>query len=158
MSLALACDLRLASDQASFIESFVRIGLCVDWGGAYYLPRLVGQAKAMELCWTAEPVGAHEALRLGLVNRVIAHDRFADDVRTLARQLAQAPQTSLRRAKAVLRATSANSLEQTLAAEIEAQAACWNSHDSTEGVQAFAAKRPPVFGAEPAARSAHRFE
>src|SRR5438876_1039760 len=96
MSLALACDLRIASDQATFCEAFTRIGLHVDWGGSYFLPRMVGLAKSLELCWLADVVDAGEALRVGLVNRVVPHAAFRDEVQALAARLAAAPQTSVR--------------------------------------------------------------
>ncbi len=158
MCLALACDLRIASETASFIVSFVNIGLCIDWGGAYHLPRLVGLAKAQELCWTGEPVDAREAHRIGLVNRVVSGTRLAVETQALARRLAAAPQTSLREAKRLLRASLGSSVEQVLAAEIDAQEACWKSPDSAEGIFAFGEKREAKFGAPPSARRATRFE
>ena len=150
-NLALACDLRIASDRAGFGESFVRIGLHADWGGTYFLPRLVGTAKALELCWLGDLIDAPEALRIGLVNRVVPHDRLADETRALAARLAGAPQVSVRAAKRALRASAHRTLEECLAAETEAQAACWASPDSTEGVRAFVAKRAAAFGAAGAA-------
>jgi 2-(1,2-epoxy-1,2-dihydrophenyl)acetyl-CoA isomerase len=144
-NLALACDLRIASDQASFGESFVRIGLHVDWGGSYFLPRLVGTSKALELCWLGDMIDAAEALRIGLVNRVVPHQRLAEETRALAAHLAAAPQTSLRAAKRSLRASAERTLEECLDAEFEAQAACWASTDSDEGVRAFVEKRPAGF-------------
>jgi 2-(1,2-epoxy-1,2-dihydrophenyl)acetyl-CoA isomerase len=145
-NLALACDLRIASDRASFGESFVRIGLHPDWGGTYTLPRLVGLSKALELCWLGDMIDAAEALRIGLVNRVAPHEKLAEETRALAERLAAAPQTSVLAAKRLLRASPGWSLEQCLDAEIEAQRACWMSPDSTEGVRAFVDKRKPAFG------------
>lgn len=147
LNLALACDLRIASDQASFGQSFVKIGLHVDWSGAYHLPRLVGLAKALELCWLGDLIDAHEALRIGLVNRVVPHEKFGDEVAALATRLASAPQTSVRLAKRTLRSSLSSTLEESMAAEVAAQEACWNSPDSAEGIVAFAERRPPVFGA-----------
>lgn len=144
-NLALACDLRIASDRASFGESFVRIGLHVDWGGSYFLPRLVGTSKALELCWLGDMIDAAEALRIGLVNRVVPHERLAEETRALAARLAAAPQTSVRAAKRNLRASAQRSLEECLEAEFEAQAACWASGDSGEGVRAFVEKRAAAF-------------
>ena len=91
MNLALACDLRIASDQASFGETFARIGLHLDWGGSYFLPRAVGLAKARELCWLGDVIDAQEALRLGLVNRVVPHEQFTAEIATLAQRLTAAP-------------------------------------------------------------------
>ena len=147
-NLALACDLRIASDQASFGESFVRIGLHADWGGTYFLPRLVGTARALELCWLGDMIDAAEALRIGLVNHVVPHDRLAEETRTLASRLSAAPQVSVRAAKRNLRASGWRTLEECLQAELEAQEACWDSPDSDEGVRAFVEKRAARFGAE----------
>jgi 2-(1,2-epoxy-1,2-dihydrophenyl)acetyl-CoA isomerase len=146
-NLALACDLRIASDQARFGESFVRIGLHADWSGTYFLPRLAGTAKALELCWLGDMIDATEALRIGLLNRVVPHDRLEAETRALARRLADAPQTSIRNAKRALYASAHRTLAECLAAETAAQAECWASPDSAEGVRAFSGKRSPVFGA-----------
>ena len=145
-NLALACDLRIASERAAFGQSFVKIGMHTDWGGSYYLPRLVGLPKALELCWLGDMVEAHEALRIGLVNRVVPHDALETETRALAARLAAAPRTSVRGAKRNLRAGLARTLAECLAAEYEAQAACWESADSGEGVRAFVEKRAPSFG------------
>ncbi len=165
LNLALACDLVVASEQATFGETFVRIGLHADWGGTYFLPRRVGLAKALELCWTGEMIDAREALRIGLVDRVWPHDVFPGEVKALAARLAAAPQTSVRLAKQTLRAGLERTLAQCLAAETEAQAACWASPDSAEGIRAFVEKRKPNFGAgeeaalgDAAPSAAHRFE
>ncbi len=162
LNLALACDLRIASAQASFGETFVRIGLHPDWGGTYFLPRLVGQARALELCWTGEVVDAAEALRIGLVNRVVAHDELVGAATALATRLAAAPRASVRLAKRTLGASFQRTLAQCLDAEIEAQAVCWASPDVAEGLEAFIAKRAPVFGApalaDDAPRGGRRFE
>ena len=147
MNLALACDLRIASDQATFGETFARIGLHLDWGGSWTLPRLVGLGKAMELAWLADMIDAHEALRIGLVERVVPHDRFAAEVQGLAERLARAPQTSVREAKRSLRAAFGRTLAESLEAEVAAQRACWDSADSGEGIRAFVEKRTPNFGA-----------
>lgn len=144
-NLALACDLRIVSDRASFGESFVRIGLHADWGGTFFLPRLVGTARALELCWLGDLIDAAEAMRIGLVNRVVPHDRLAEETRALAVRLAAAPQTSVRAAKRNLRASWWRTLEECLEAEFEAQAVCWNHPDSDEGVRAFVEKRPARF-------------
>ncbi len=160
MNLALACDLRIASDQATFGESFARIGLHVDWGGSYFLTRLVGPAKAMELCWLADVIDALEAQSIGLVNRVIAQEQFAAEVDRIARRLAAAPETSVRLAKRTLRAAGGRTLSECLEAETEAQQQCWDSPDAAEGLRAFVEKRPAVFGARAHAASsaAQRFE
>lgn len=163
-NLALACDLRIASERASFGQSFVKIGMHTDWGGSYFLPRLVGLAKALELCWLGDMVEAHEAHRIGLVNHLVPHDLLEAETRALALRLTAAPQTSVRAAKRNLRAFLSRTLDESLDAEYEAQAACWESPDSSEGVRAFVEKRPPGFAgaaldaaAAPAAAS-RRFE
>jgi enoyl-CoA hydratase/carnithine racemase len=148
-NLALACDLRIASERASFGQSFVKIGMHTDWGGSYFLPRLVGVAKALELCWLGDMVEAPEALRIGLVNRVVPHERLDEETRALAVRLATAPQTSVRAAKGNLGASMARTLDECLEAEYQAQAACWESPDSDEGVRAFVEKRAPRFSGTP---------
>jgi 2-(1,2-epoxy-1,2-dihydrophenyl)acetyl-CoA isomerase len=146
-NLALACDVRLASDAARLGETFVKIGLHPDWAGTYHLPRLVGTAKALDLCWTGELVDAAEALRLGLFQRVWPADHFEREWRAYAQALASGPQVAIRAAKATLGAAPHRTLHECLAAERAAQAACWASPDAAEGVRAFVAKRRPVFAA-----------
>jgi 2-(1,2-epoxy-1,2-dihydrophenyl)acetyl-CoA isomerase len=158
LNLALACDLRIASDAATFGESFVKIGLHPDWGGTWFLPRRVGLSRALALCWTGDVVDAHEAGRIGLVDRVVPTASFADEIATFAARLAAAPQTSVREVKRSLHTAFTRDLDACLDAEIEAQAACWASADVKEGLQAFAEKRAPEFGAPPRAATAHRFE
>lgn len=145
-NLALACDVRLASDAARFGETFVKIALHPDWAGTYHLPRLVGTAKALDLCWTGELVGADEALRLGLVQRVWPAGSFEREWRAYAAALAAGPRLAIRAAKASLRAAPFRTLDECLAAERAAQAACWASADAAEGVRAFVEKRSPAFG------------
>ena len=88
MNMALACDMRIASDQAKFAESFAKIGLYPDFGGTYFLPRMVGSALAAELFYTAETLTAEDAFRLGIVNRVFPADQFEGEIRKLAESLA----------------------------------------------------------------------
>jgi len=149
INLALACDLRVASDQASFGETFVRIGLHPDWGGTYYLPRFVGLARALEMCWLGDVVDAAAALRIGLVNHVWPQASFADEVRRFADRLAAAPRTSVRHIKQSLRAAFDRTLNQCLDAELQSQAACWQSEDVVEGLGAFVERRVPEFEAPP---------
>jgi 2-(1,2-epoxy-1,2-dihydrophenyl)acetyl-CoA isomerase len=146
LNLALACDLRVASDAATFGETFVRIGLHPDWGGTYHLPRVVGLAKALELCWLGDVIDAGEALRIGLVNHVWPNGSFRPKVAEFARRLADAPQTSVQLAKQTLRASFDRTLNQCLDAETLAQKACWASSDVGEGLAAFVEKRKPEFG------------
>lgn len=147
-NLALACDVRLASDAARLGETFVRIGLHTDWGGTYHLTRLAGVAKALDLCWTGDLVEADEALRLGLFQRVWPAAEFEREWRAYAKRVAQGPQVAIRAAKASLRAAPSRTLAECLAAEMEAQEACWTSPDAAEGVRAFVEKRSPIFGTD----------
>lgn len=144
-NLALACDLRIASDRASFIEIFARVGLVPDSGGTYFLPRLVGLGKAFELAYLAEPVDAQEALRLGLVNRVVPHDDLSTASLDLARRLAAGPTKGYGLIKRGLRFASAAALEQALAYEAYLQEIAGHTADHREGVAAFLAKRRPNF-------------
>jgi 2-(1,2-epoxy-1,2-dihydrophenyl)acetyl-CoA isomerase len=145
-SYVLASDAVIASDEATFSQSFVRVGLMPDGGATHLLPALVGRLKAFELMARGEPVGAQEALRLGLVNAVVprAHlDAFVDD---LAAMLAVAPQPSLARIKAALNLSERQALAAALDFEAEGQAECFRSADFLEGVTAFMQKRAPQFG------------
>ncbi len=145
-NLALACDLRLASDRASIGQTFNRIGLHPDWGGTYAVPRLVGPARAAELFFLAEMVPAEEAARIGLVNRVVPHDRLMETAREWADRLARGPALPLRLAKRAIQASLASSLDQMLDFETDAQRQCFTSEDAREGVRAFLEKREPRFG------------
>jgi 2-(1,2-epoxy-1,2-dihydrophenyl)acetyl-CoA isomerase len=146
LNLALACDVRVADERATFGATFVRIGLHPDWGGTWFLPRRVGLGEALLMAWTGDLIDAREALRIGLVERLAAPDRALDDALALARRLAVAPRASVHAAKRTLRASAHRTLEECLAAESAAQAACWASPDVAEGLRAFAEKRTPVFG------------
>jgi 2-(1,2-epoxy-1,2-dihydrophenyl)acetyl-CoA isomerase len=145
MNLALACDIRIASDQASFGEAFARIGLFPDFGGMYFLPRLVGAAKAAELFWSAEMISAAEAARIGIVNRVVPHEAFAMETQKLAGHLAAAPPMAARVVKRMLFESEREALEQVLDEEIRQQMACFLSADCLEGLEAFRQKRVPQF-------------
>lgn len=144
-NLALACDLRLASDQASFTQAFVRVGLHPDFGGTYFLPRLVGSARAAEMIYFGDPIDALRAEELGLVNRVVPHKRLEEETRTWATRLADAPPLPIALAKEALFRRLAPDLEAILDFELEAQARCFASADALEGFSAFLGKRAPVF-------------
>jgi len=144
-NLALACDLRIASDRASIGQTFNRIGLHPDWGGTYFLPRLVGPSKALELIFMAEMIGAEEALKLGLFNRVVPHDRLEEETRKLAELLAAKPPIALALAKEAVYRSAHASLEEMLDVELENQLRCFRSADAKEGLLAFLEKRPPAF-------------
>ena len=146
MNLALACDIRLASDRAVFLESFVKIGLIPDWGGFASLPRLVGEAKAMELMMTGDRIDAAEALRLGLVNRVWPDADFRVAASDFARRLAAGPARTLAAIKRGVKTGAEGSLAEALAVERDTQPAIFLSADAREGMRAFLEKRPPKFG------------
>jgi 2-(1,2-epoxy-1,2-dihydrophenyl)acetyl-CoA isomerase len=145
MNLALACDIRIASDQASFCEAFARLGLYPDFGGTYYLPQLVGIARAAELFYSAEMLSAADALRLGIVSRVVPHDRLEAETRALAERLAAAPPVAVRSVKRSVVAGDRAALECALDEEIINQMKCFHSEDCLEGLEAFLAKRQPSF-------------
>ena len=144
-NLALACDIRIASDKASLMQSFNRIGLHPDWGGTYFLPRLVGPAKALELFWTAEAVPAEECLRLGLFNRVVMHEMLEHVTAEFAALLAAKPALPLALSKQAVYQSLDRELPQMLDYELEAQLRSFNTADGHEGINAFVEKRPPKF-------------
>lgn len=144
-NLALACDIRIASDRASVGQTFNRIGLHPDWGGTYFLPRLVGQSKALELIFTGDMVDAPEALRIGLFNRVVPHDELAATTRELAMQLAAKPPRALALAKRAVYLSLDGTLDEVLDRELAHQLECAMSDDTREGLRAFLEKREPRF-------------
>ncbi len=144
-NLALACDVRIASDRASIGQTFNRIGLHPDWGGAYFLPRLVGASKALELIFAAEMIEAQEAHRLGLFNRVVPHERLAAETEAYAKTLAAKAPIALALAKRAVYESGDRSLAEMLEMELEHQLRCFKSRDAKEGLQAFLEKRAPSF-------------
>ncbi|MEE8116124.1 MAG: enoyl-CoA hydratase [Gemmatimonadales bacterium] len=144
-NMALACDIRIASEKASIGQTFNRIGLHPDWGGTYFLPRLVGASKALELVFSAEMVPADEAFRLGIFSRVVPHDQLEAETRKLAGMLAAKPPIALALAKRAIYESEHRSLEDMLQMELEHQLACFESDDAREGLQAFLEKRTPIF-------------
>lgn len=144
--LALACDMRLASETASIGFAFARIGLHPDWGGTYFLPRLVGPALAAELVFTGGMIGAERAERLGLFNRVVPASELEATTRGVAGQIVSGPREVLARARRSLRVSLEASLPQVLQMEVDAQLAAFRSPDFREGVTSFLEKRAPRFG------------
>jgi len=120
-NLALACDYRIASDQASIGQVFHKLGLVPDWGGSFFLPRLVGTSRALELVWSARMVSAAEALTLGLFDQVVPHADLSAAARSLAQQWAAQPPGAVRRAKEALYKSEASSLAAMLDLEITQQ-------------------------------------
>jgi len=143
-NLALACTTRIASEQANFTQSFAKIGLFPDFGGTYFLPRLVGAAAAMQLMLSAETLTAAEALRIGLVSRVVSPDRLEEETAQLAGRLAAAPPIVARAVKQTL-GGDREQLERALDEEIRWQMTCFRSQDCLEGLKAFFEKRAPRF-------------
>lgn len=146
--LALACDLRVATDRAYFQEKFVRIGLVPDGGGTFFLPRLVGLARAAELMMLGDKLEAAEALRLGVVNRVAPVGEAEAVARELAARLAHGPPLALRLMKECMLASLGAGLDPALDRERAAQVRCLGSADLMEGVMAFFEKREPRFEGE----------
>jgi enoyl-CoA hydratase/carnithine racemase len=146
MNLALGCDIRLASTAAKFTQAFVKRGLHPDWGGTYFLPRLVGMAKACELIFTGDVVDAQEALRLGLVNAVHPPEDLMAATYALAEKLAAGPPIAIRLAKRALYHNQEAGLRAALEFETFAQNVCVETEDAREGIRAFVEKRPPRFG------------
>lgn len=147
-SLALACDLRLASSRASIGFTFNRIGLHPDWGASWLLPRMVGAGRAAELVLSARMVEAAEAERIGLFERVFPEDAFEDEVQKVAREYAARAPLALAAAKRTLARSWDVDLDATMSAEREAQLACFGSADAREGIAAFHEKRRPAFRGE----------
>lgn len=145
MNIALACDIRIAADNARFGQTFTRRGLHPDWGGTYFLPRLVGMAKACELIFTGKMIDAAEALRLGLVTEVTAPDALMPAVRALAGEIAAGPPIAIRLARRAMYRNADSNLREALEYETFAQNLCRETEDSKEGVRAFVEKREPRF-------------
>jgi len=145
VSLALACDFRVASEDASFSMAFVRIGLIPDAGSSYLLPRTVGMARALELALLSEKLDANRALALGLVNRVVPADRLMAEAHELAAKLAELPTAAIGLTKRVFNEASRFSLAEAMDLEAELQDRAAATDDHIEGVMAFLQKRAPAF-------------
>ena len=144
-NLALACDIRIAANTATFSQSFAKVGLHPDWGGTYFLPRLVTPNKACEMFFLGESIDAAEAARLGIVNQVVAPEELESATRQLAQRLRAAPPIALAAAKHAVYVSQASELDEMLRYETEAQLRCFDSDDGHEGVHAFLEKREPKF-------------
>jgi len=145
LSLALACDMRVASDNARFGTAFARVGYSGDFGGSYFLTQLVGTAKARELYYTAELVDAQQALALGLVNRVVPDARLEEETMALARKFANGPRVALRYMKRNMNAAESNTLAEQLDLEAWHHTRTGMTEDHKEAARAFVEKREPVF-------------
>jgi 2-(1,2-epoxy-1,2-dihydrophenyl)acetyl-CoA isomerase len=144
-SIAFACDIRLAAEQASFLLAFGRVGLVPDSGATWLLPRLVGPGLAAELIMTTEPLSAEGALEVGLVSRVVPAERLADETRAIAERLATGAPRALALAKRALARTWTVDLAEALDYEAHLQEIAGRTSDHAEGVAAFLEKRPARF-------------
>lgn len=148
MSLAMACDVRIASEKASFLQAFVNIGLVPDSGSTWFLPRLVGRQRALELMLSGRKLSAAEALEWGLVNQVVSPEQLMEEATKVAARYAAAPTYAIGQIKRNVDFAESHSLEETLALEAKSQAECGLSADHQEGIQAFLEKRTPVYKGE----------
>ena len=144
-NIALSCDLVVASNKASFIQAFSKIGLIPDSGGSFFLPRLIGFQKATALMMLGDKVTAEEAEELGMIFKVISSESFNEEVEKLAIKLANMPTKALGLIKELLNKSITNTLEQQLELEGKLQIEAALSEDYTEGVNAFMEKRKPIF-------------
>lgn len=147
-SFAMAADLRIATPEAFFVEAFVKIGLTVDGGASWLMPRLIGPGKALEMFMTGRQMGAEEAERCGLVNRVVPGERLLDEARELAGALAAGPADALAAIKRSVNFSLTSGFEEALEFEFLLQGVQAAGADFREGVTAFLEKRPPKFGQE----------
>jgi 2-(1,2-epoxy-1,2-dihydrophenyl)acetyl-CoA isomerase len=145
LSLAMACDLRVASDTARFATAFARVGYSGDFGGSWFLTQLVGTAKARELYYTAEILDAAQASALGLVNRVVPDARLEEETQALAARLAHGPRVALRYMKRNMNAAEAGTLKDSLDLEAWHHTRTGYTEDHKEAAKAFVDKREPVF-------------
>lgn len=147
-NIALACDIVVAHEKASFIQAFSKIGLIPDSGGTFTLPRLVGFQRASALMMTGDKVPANQALHMGMIYQVFTEDEYEGQVRSLALKMAQMPTKGLALTKAALNKAYTNDLQKQLNLEEALQVRASKTHDFNEGVQAFLEKRAPEFKGE----------
>lgn len=147
-NIALACDIVIASDKSSFVQSFSSIGLIPDSGGTYFLPRLVGLPRAAAMMMLGEKITAKQAEETGMIYKCVSHDEFENTAKSIALKLASMPTVGLALTKKALNSTFDNNLSEQLRLESELQSRAGESHDYKEGVNAFLEKRKPIFTGE----------
>ena len=145
MNLALAADIRIAAEEAMFGQNFAKVGLFPDFGGTYFLPQLVGPAKAAELFYTGDMIDAKTALRMGIVNQVVPVTQLEAEVKTLAQKIMQGPPLAIHAVKKALFGSEKKKLAEALEHEVQEQIRCYLSEDCSEGIRAFFEKRAPQF-------------
>ena len=145
LSVALACDIRIAAESARLGSAFARVGFSGDFGGSWTMQRLVGPAKARELYFTAELIGAGEAERIGLINRAVPDDRLREEVMTLAKKITNGPPIALRRMKENMNLALVSDFPTLLDAEAEGMIMTGMTRDHMEAARAFVEKRSPMF-------------
>jgi len=148
VNFALACDIIVASDDATFREAFVRIGLTPDCGGTFFLPRAVGEKLAAEMFMTGDALSAQRSAELGMINKVVPASQLQDEARKLAEKLAAGPTAAIGRIKRMMNMTFANDLNGQLEMEAACQLESGRAPDFKEGVTAFFEKRAPRFSGE----------
>lgn len=144
-NIALACDITVAAESASFIQAFSKIGLIPDSGGTYFLPRIIGMQKAAALMMLGDKVSANEAEQLGMIYKVFSDDSFSSESWSIAQKLATMPTVGLGLTKSALNRSFGNNLDRQLALEDELQTKAGGTEDYKEGVNAFLEKRKPEF-------------
>jgi 2-(1,2-epoxy-1,2-dihydrophenyl)acetyl-CoA isomerase len=144
-SLAFACDIKIAADNATFVQSFSKVGLVPDSGATFMLPRLIGLTKAYELMITADKIDAQEALRLGLINKVVPADQVLSEAHEWAARLAKGPTKAFGLTKRAVNRSVFPDMEELLENEAYLQEIAGRSDDFQEGVKAFVEKRQPVY-------------
>ena len=145
MNIALAADIRIAAEEASFGQNFAKVGLFPDFGGTHFLPELVGPSLAAELFYTGDMIDAKTALWLGIVNHVVPAAQLEAEVKTLAMKIMQGPPVAIRAVKRSLFAAHKRKLAEALEHEVQEQLRCYLSEDCSEGIRAFFEKRQPKF-------------
>jgi len=145
MCLALACDVRIASERANFAQSFAKVGLFPDFGSTWFLPKLVGASRAAEMFYSGAMIDAKQAERMGIVNRIVQQEILLEEAETIAATFAAGPPIAIRAIKKTVLAADAEQLRAALENEIWQQAQCFRSEDCAEGLTAFFEKRAPVF-------------